>query len=194
MTIRISRQLTNDDASAPPASLPRRLPLVAKMPAITARCAPLPAPPPRPSISVNNARGCPVRNVRMLTTSARLELDKTGGRRPRSSFAVWYHAVPKVPRVETGGERRRVVAAVANDKIRSYLLATAIEITFVYNDEANIECDRTMSRPGMTVNTWMSHLSTRMIDDEGARLRTYKSILIYENEKKIFFFINKSRF
>jgi len=61
-----------------------------------------------------------------------------------------------------------------NDKIRSYLLATAIKITFLCNDEANIERNRTMSRPGMTVNSRMSHLSTRMIDDEGARLQDFK--------------------
>lgn len=54
--IRIGRQLTNDDASAPPASLPRELPPVAKIPAMTARCAPPPAPPPRSSISIANAR------------------------------------------------------------------------------------------------------------------------------------------
>lgn len=174
----------NDDASAPPASLPRRLPLVAKIPATTARCAPVLAPSPRSSISVDNA---PMHvDVRESATSRRdRQAVSTLQGRPRGV----------APRGIASGERAESGAVPSRPQIRFDSLSARDRAVCLRGRE------RTWMRREGRVYRARSHVDAATNDDssessehalrrvhrEGARFRMYIRIdldLFYENERK----------
>lgn len=80
------RQLTSDDASAPPASFPRRLPVVAKMPAATAKCTLLsPALSPRRSSISTGDENPDVARARSAAESASIKANCEFAKRLASS-------------------------------------------------------------------------------------------------------------